>query len=108
MSERPKIVPSKTTRKVTGCGHLYVTVGEDGAEPCEVFAHLGKAGGCANCFLEALTRVITVGLNWGIPVEVFVKELEGLRCPNSCLYPEEEGTLSCPDGIARVLDEKNT
>jgi len=70
-----------------------------------VFAHLGKAGTCTSCQNEALTRAITLGLRFGIPVTEFVKELKGLRCQNAHMWPEEERTLSCPDAIARVLGE---
>jgi len=102
--ERPKSLPSITTRTETGCGHLYVRVSQDEeGKPFEVFATLGKAGNCATCQNEALTRAITLGLRYGIPVEEYVKELTGIRCPSPYLYPKEEATLSCADAIAQVL-----
>ena len=101
--ERPKELRGTTTKVQTGCGNLYVTVNVNGDKPLEVFAHLGKAGGCSNCQNEALTRVITLGLKYGIPVEEFVEELKGLHCPNPNMWPEGERVLSCADGIAKVL-----
>lgn len=104
--ERPKILESTSERVKTGCGYLYVTVGFDGEDstPVEIRAALGKAGGCSNCFIEALNRVVSLGLQYGIPVEEFAKELMGHQCPSSNMWPEDERVLSCPDGIARVLD----
>lgn len=99
---RPKTTTSKTERISTGCGNLYVTVAWDGAFLIEVFATLGKAGSCAHCQLEAITRPITLGLKYGIPVEEYIEELKELRCPN----PTWEGgkrVLSCPDAISQVL-----
>lgn len=104
--ERPKVLESITERVMTGCGHLYVTIGFDGEDntPLEIFAALGKAGGCSNCQNEALTRAVSLGLKYGIPVKEFVSELMGHKCPSSNMWPEDERVLSCPDGIAKVLN----
>jgi len=103
--KRPKVLESVTERVKTGCGHLYVTVGYDvDGNPLEIFAALGKAGGCSNCQNEALTRVVSLGLKYGIPVDEYVRELRGHQCPNTNMFPENERVLSCPDGIARVLE----
>jgi len=101
--DRPEELRGTTTRIKTECGNLYVIVSINGDKPYEVFAHLGKAGGCSNCQNEALTRAITLGLRYGIPVKEFVGELEGIQCPNPTLWPKGERVLSCPDGIAKVL-----
>ena len=104
---RPEKLLGVTIRMETGCGHLYITVNGNGNDrkPLEVFARLGKAGGCSTSQNEALTRSISLGLRYGVPVEVFIEELKGIGCPNSHLWPEEERTLSCPDAIAKVLEE---
>ena len=90
--ERPKVLESISERVDTGCGALYVTIGHDGEDdaPVEVRAALGKAGGCSNCYLESLNRVVSLGLQYGIPVEEFVKELRGHKCPSSKMWPEVE------------------
>ena len=104
MSERPKVLTGPTVVVTTGCGHLYVTVNSDGGPPQEIFARLGKAGGCSNSQNEALTRAISLGLKSGISAKEYIEELRNLRCPNPNLFPEEEECLSCADGIARVLE----
>jgi len=98
---RPKDTEGKITKVPTGCGNMYVTLGRVDSELFEVFSTLGKAGGCAKCLLEGLTRSVTLGLRCGIPVEMFVDQLSDLRCPNPHLE-----TLSCVDGIAKVMEGK--
>lgn len=104
--QRP-LTLSGTTRKVaTGCGNMYITVNHsDNDGIIEVFATLGKAGGCAKCTLEAVTRCITLGLKYGIPIEEFSNELNNCRCPSPGL-----GNTSCIDAISKVfkdiIDEK--
>ena len=104
MEKRPRVLGGKTIKRRTGCGNLYIIVNSNGGEIIEVFAKLGKAGGCATCQLEALTRCITLGLKFGVPVAEIVNELKELRCPNPDITPE--GSLSCPDAIARALVER--
>jgi len=102
---RPVELEGKTARVKTGsCGNLYITVNVNDGKPYEVLARLGKAGGCATCQNEALTRSITLGLKNGIPVKEYVDELRGLQCPGPFMFPKEERVLSCPDGIAKVLE----
>ena len=105
---RPKTLESTTVEVKTGCGHLYVTIGCNGdGDPIEILATLGKAGGCSYCFSEALSRTISLGLRYGIPIADYVKQLRGLQCPSPNNWPKEERVLSCADGMAKVLNEYN-
>ena len=103
---RPKVTSGPTIRMETGCGHLYVTVcRDDSNELFEVFAHLGKTGGCAACQCEAITRQISLGMRCGVPIEEQVKQLTGIRCPNISGAPEHQDAylMSCPEAIAQAI-----
>lgn len=99
---RPVRTIGVTERVRTGCGYLYVTVNRDDQDLCEVFAQMGKAGGCAACQIEAESRLISLALRSGISTQAIVKQLAGIRCP-SPIWQEGQQILSCPDAMARVL-----
>lgn len=100
--KRPKILNSITPEVMTGCGKMYVRISEFEGKPFEIFATLGKAGCCPACYGEAVSRCISLGLRYGIPITEFIEQLEGLSCPSPAL---EEGTkvMSCADGIAKAM-----
>jgi ribonucleoside-diphosphate reductase alpha chain len=101
--ERPKTISGTTHKVTTGCGSLYVTVNIDEGEVFEVFAKLGKAGGCSACTTEALTRTISIGLRAGVDISEYFKTLKGI----SCNAPGLDGGIkicSCPDAIAQVIE----
>ena len=102
--KRPKVTSGVTHKVTTGCGNMYVTPNWDGDSLIEVFAWLGRAGGCAHCQLEAITRSISLGLKYGVPVEEYVEELKDIRCPNRG-WEDGKQILSCPDAIAGVLED---
>lgn len=102
---RPKQVVGKTVRIATGCGSMYVTVNTLNGGVFEVFAALGKAGTCAKVQSEGLTRMVTLALRFGVPLEEIVKQIEFLRCPTP-VWEDKVQIMSCPDAIAKVLKEE--
>jgi ribonucleoside-diphosphate reductase alpha chain len=100
---RPKIVEGTTTKVPTGCGNLYITVNSDKEGPLEIFSVLGRAGGCAHCQLEAISRLASLLLKYGISIEEVQAELVGLRCPAPS-WLEGQAILSCPDALAKILN----
>jgi len=102
--KRSKVTKGITERVTTGCGYIYVTVNSDEQGICEVFSHLGKAGGCASAQLEATCRLISLALRSGIDVASVVKQLRGIRCP-SIAWEEGKSILSCADAIASILEK---
>lgn len=102
---RNGVLRGETREKVTGCGSLYVTINEDELGPREVFANMGKAGGCASASTEAMGRLISLAFRFGASPEKIVKQLKGIRCH----VPHGLGShqiLSCPDAIAKALADK--
>jgi len=103
--ERPEITRGITEKVVTGCGKLYVTINEDDYGPCEIFASMGKAGGCAASQIDAQARLISMALRANVDPHSIVKQLKGMRCPSPSLLPQKGGkVLSCSDALAKVLD----
>ncbi len=102
--KRPVETKGTVARVNTGCGSLYITVAYDDKGIFEVFATLGKSGGCASAQLEATCRLITLALRSGVDVAMVVKQLRGIRCP-SIAWEEGKSILSCADAIASVLEK---
>lgn len=109
--KRPDTTRGATIKVKTGCGNLYVTINEDEEGLCEVFASMGKSGGCASSQIEAATRLISLALRSRISPEDIIRQMKGIRCPHPSGELQEGGQiLSCSDGIARALYKylKNT
>ena len=102
---RPQLLSGETQRMDTGCGKLFVIMNDDEYGPREVFANMGKAGGCASSNTEALGRLISLALKKGASAGEIVEQLKGIRChvpyglgPNA--------TLSCADAIGKAIERR--
>jgi len=101
---RPEETTGVTRLISTGCGKLYVTVNSDDAGFCEVFAQMGKTGGCASSQIESTGRLISLALRSGVQIEAIIKQINGIRCPHS-MWQNGRQVLSCPDAISQVLSQ---
>jgi ribonucleoside-diphosphate reductase alpha chain len=70
---------------------FYVTVNSQDGLPTEVFIVSGKAGDEANADSEALGRMVSIALQYGVPAEVVVKTLRGI---NGGMYGTYQGRMA--------------
>jgi ribonucleoside-diphosphate reductase alpha chain len=104
---RGRVTSGQTFKFRMGCGTLFVTVNRDEKGLCEVFANLGKAGGCPSQS-EATCRAISAALRSGVDPKVLVEQLRGIRCLSTARAKKNGGSvnvLSCPDAIAKAIEE---
>ena len=106
--DRPRSLPSTTTKLQTEMGSLFVTVStdEDG-EPFEVFGFLGKGGSFQHGVTELACRLISLHLRRGTPIEEIVDQIQGIQEMAPFWNNFGEGQ-SVPihglgDGIAHIL-----
>jgi ribonucleoside-diphosphate reductase alpha chain len=100
---RPMVMQGTTMRVDTGCGKLYVTINEDDQGLFEIFAQMGKSGGCAMSQSEAVARLISLALRAGVDTEAILKQLRGIRCP-APLLAKGGVVLSCPDAMSKAIE----
>jgi ribonucleoside-diphosphate reductase alpha chain len=101
----PSIATGTRIRKKTGCGQLYVHINRnESGDPIEIFADLGKAGGCPSAFTEGLGRLASLSLKHGATLEEVRDELIEIKCSRDCgLGPNYIG--SCLDGTAKAIHD---
>jgi ribonucleoside-diphosphate reductase alpha chain len=101
---RPRTLAGVTKKVRTGHGSMYVTMNDDEFGPRECFVILGKPGGTAAAFSDALGRMITMALTHGATPAEVVHQLRGIQDG----HPAGVGpnaVLSVPDGVARAMSE---
>ena len=104
--DRPDMMRGSTARIRTGCGPLFVTINDDEHnEPFELFATLGKAGGCAAAQTEAIGRLVSLALRSGVPAQTVHRHLRGITCHRPAGFGPNR-VLSCGDAIAQVVAQR--
>nr|WP_198004834.1 vitamin B12-dependent ribonucleotide reductase [Rubrobacter xylanophilus] len=101
---RPRTLSGVTKKIRTGHGPLYVTMNDDEFGPRECFIVLGKPGGTASAFSDALGRMISLALKHGATPAEISHQLKGIQDG----HPAGVGpnaVLSVPDGVAKAMAE---
>lgn len=94
---RPATLIGRTIKKrVNKETKLFLIINKHEGKLVEVFVKIGKGGGDVMCLCEAIGRMISLGLRYGIPVEEVITDLEGIGGGS-------DGFPSVPHAIAMAL-----
>ncbi|MEZ5332889.1 MAG: hypothetical protein R2991_12760 [Thermoanaerobaculia bacterium] len=102
----PKVRPSRTISFRVGEAKGYLTAGEypeDGLG--EIFVKLGKQGSTLSGLLDAFAISVSIGLQYGVPLDAFVSKFMNMRFEPAGMTddPEIRFSTSLIDYIARKL-----
>ena len=101
---RPRTLSGVTKKIQTGHGPLYVSMNDDEFGPRECFVILGKPGGTASAFSDALGRMISLAMTHGaVPAEI-INQLRGIQDGHPAGFGPN-AVLSVPDGVAKAMGE---
>jgi len=97
----PDEAPGVRYRIPTNLGDAYVTITEDAHGAREIFTNLGKSGSDIQALSEALSRVISTSLGYGVPLEAIAKQL--LNITSQPVFHKDGVVKSLPDGIGQAM-----
>jgi ribonucleoside-diphosphate reductase alpha chain len=101
--KRPDMLRGTTRKMTSPLGDVFVTINEDeGHKPFEVFATLGKAGSIAMADTEAIGRLISLALRFGVPISEVHSQLRGISSDRAIGFGSSK-VLSVPDAIAQAI-----
>ena len=101
---RPRTLSGVTKKIQTGHGPLYVSMNDDEFGPRECFVVLGKPGGTAAAFSDALGRMISLAMTHGASPAEVVHQLRGIQDGHPMGFGPN-AVLSVPDGVAKAMGE---
>jgi ribonucleoside-diphosphate reductase alpha chain len=102
--KRPNLLRGTTRKMGSPLGDVFVTINEDEqSQPFEVFATLGKAGSIAMADVEAIGRLISLALRFGVPVSEVHTQLRGISSDRAVGFGVNK-VLSVPDAIAQAIE----
>ncbi len=97
----PDMLRGVRYRMPTNLGYAYVTITEDEQGPRECFTSIGKAGSDITAGAEAICRLISTALGYGVPIESIARQLLNIT---STPVPTKDGWVkSLPDAIGQAL-----
>jgi ribonucleoside-diphosphate reductase alpha chain len=98
----PTMLDAKRIKISTPSGSMYVMLSFLNGKPIEVFANLGKSGGDDYAYTEALGRVMSLALKYGVPSSKIIQTLRGIKGKDVALF-NDEYIYSVPDAIAAAI-----
>jgi len=103
--DRPSMLLGRTFKQQTGCGSIYVTINETPeGKPFELFATIGKAGGCADSQSQAIGRMVSMAWRSGITAEEVLRQLSDISC-HSHHGMGDKRVQSCADAVSKAIRE---
>lgn len=104
MTQRPQVLEGITHCKETGSGKVYVTINEYDGQPMEVFVALGRAGSEERALTEAIGRLCSLALQYGVDINALRRKLRGISSENVYgIGPNK--VLSVADAIGQTMEE---
>jgi len=101
---RPRTLSGVTKKVQTGHGPLYVSMNDDEFGPRECFVILGKPGGTAAAFSDALGRMVSLAMTHGAAPAEIINQLRGIQDGHPAGFGPN-AVLSVPDGVAKAMGE---
>jgi ribonucleoside-diphosphate reductase alpha chain len=87
----PKVRPAKTYSFTVADCHGYFTVGEyEDGTPGELFISVAKVGSTLSGFMDSFGRAISYGLQYGVPLKVYVKGMTAMAFAPSGITDDKE------------------
>jgi ribonucleoside-diphosphate reductase alpha chain len=111
--EKPLLRPIKrkgeTVEIPTPYGKMFITCNHNNEQPFEIFFRVGKQGALTNVLIDALGRVCSKALQAGIPIDIIVDTLRGLKGDKFWYKIDDdaekpESAESIVDAIAQLID----
>ena len=100
---RPLKLESTTLEIACPCGRVYVTITERDGIPFEIFARLGKSGGCGAAVGSAMTATASIALGSGTDPVDLAKGLLGISCHRPPALDGGKKIMSCADAVGHAL-----
>lgn len=100
---RPQKLESTTLEVPCPCGRVYITITERDGVPFEIFARLGKSGGCGAAVVSAMTATASIALRSGTDPVDLAKGLLGISCHRPPTMDGDKKIMSCADAVGHAL-----
>lgn len=102
---RPEKLDSLTWKISVPDGTLFVTLSEYGKKPWDLRLNLGKSGSTLNAWIYGLGRIISLALQYEVPMDEIIEELSGLTSDKVEKHLNKITIRSGPEGIAYALNQ---